>query len=152
MKELILLLTLLAPAGGVEIHLPPAAEGGEAGEHVPIFGEEVPLRVTLDGEPAAEALVTATYRPGSNVERSKELGRTRSDGTIEWVADFPGLAQLDAVVKTGEIEGVEQTRKGTKTVSIRFRRTPWSGVIVLLVAGGFLFGGAILAFLKMMRG
>ena len=147
-----LLIWLLAvtPGEGLAIELVPRPGEDPEKKVVPVAGGEIGLRVTLDGEPAGGAVVTAVYRPGSKVELFSEVGITRKDGTIEWLAEHPGLARIDATLTTGRIEGVDQTESASRSVAVRFRGTPWSGVLVFLAAGIFLFGGAALSLKKLL--
>jgi hypothetical protein len=101
-----------------------------------------PTRIILvddRGAPVPDADVTATYRPGSRVSRTDDLGRTGSEGVIEWTPRKAGIVTLRAVW-SGE-DGTERT--ASINASVRFDPVPVSGLVVLTVAGILLLGGSI---------
>ena len=88
--------------------------------------------ILVAGQPVTLSLSEAdtlmvTYRPGSSISHTEEL--RAAGGQLEWTPAQAGIAAL--------------TTPGgpTQNVSIRFARLPVLGVIVLIVAGGLLFGG-----------
>ena len=99
----------------------------------PAVGESV--TVTL-AEPATSLEVT--YRPSSNVVEHVVLHADSPSTTFTWQPDHAGIVSLKA--------GSEQ-----KSISIRFDRFPVLGLLILLVAGTILFGGAAYAFRVLFR-
>lgn len=88
----------------------------------------VPLQVHL---PDAADTLHVTYRPGSRLAATEALpthGRT----TMTWTPPEAGLVRLS--VAGGPAQNV----------AVRTAETPRSGVLVLLLAGSLLAGGAIL--------
>lgn len=90
--------------------------------------------VTVTVGPDADSLVV-TYRPNSSISEVTVL--PVEGGEIVWTPERPGVARL--AVPGGP----------TVNASIRFQRTPIAGVVVLLLAGCILFGGAIFASIKL---
>ncbi len=98
---------------------------------LPTVGEAVAVQLPA----GAEALVI-TSRPGSAIADTTRL--TASAGTATWTPEQAGIVEISA--------------PGTpdrQTVSVRFDRAPASGILVLLVAGTILFGGAAFASVKL---
>ena len=148
MLEAILFSLAALVAGQTEIQfLDPARN--EEGRIYPVSGETVSIRIDHEGKPAEGALLVAVYRPKSSVEKEVEVGRSREDGTIEWIPETSGLVQLTATVERRVEEDEVQKVTSTETISVRFRGIPWAGVAVFLIAGVFLFGGVVLAFKKL---
>jgi hypothetical protein len=149
--EAALLLSLILPAAGLEIQFLEPAPYDKTGLVYPQVGDEVKLRVLQDGEPLEGALVEVVSIPGSKVETTAVVGVTRPDGTIEWIPEVGGLATLTASLERKGKEGSTVTITTSETVSVRFRKLRWEGILVLLFAGSFLFGGAIYSFRKLMQ-
>ena len=124
MRLLVLLAVLAAVPALAQISTEPAA---------PVRGE--PVTVTL-GAPADELLVT--YRPNSGiaVEETVPVSGTRAT----WTPSRAGVVSL-------------ATPDGTsQNVSVRFDETPVSGLLILIVAGLVLFGGAAFAMRALLSG
>jgi hypothetical protein len=121
----VLLLLGAVPSAALDLSVEP---------EFPVQGEEARLVVTDGEEPAAGAVVRATYRPNSEVSTEEEIGVTDARGVLVWRPADAGMVQLDA-------------RKGDdsagRAVSIRFPSPPSQGLVVLLIAGLILFGGNI---------
>ena len=94
-----------------------------------------PVTVTL--ATPAEAL-TVTYRPGSSIETTETLP-LRGEQSVTWTPVQAGVVALSA------------GGSGTRNVSVRYQRAPAGGIVVLLIAGCLLFGGAIFAFRKLFQ-
>ena len=108
----------------------PAAAQYAATEQPVVAGDT--LTLTL---PAAVDTLTVTYRPGSNIKRVEHVAV--SGGRHVWAPREGGLIALS-------------TPGGpSQTVSVRFRRAPIGGLIILILAGGILFGGAAFASIKL---
>lgn len=88
---------------------------------------------TLARSGASDTLVV-TYRPNSSIARVDTLV-----GAREWTPRQAGVVKLQA--PGGEAQ----------SVSVRFDRTPVSGLFVLIGAGLILFGGAGFAFRKLLE-
>jgi hypothetical protein len=94
-----------------------------------------PVTITL----AAPAdTLTVTYRPNSSIA-SQEILLTNGQQTVAWVPQQAGVAAISTPAG------------GAQNVSVRFQSAPASGIIVLLFAGGILFGGVIFAFVKLFK-
>lgn len=116
----VLFVLLASPASG-EITISP---------EVVVAGETAKVSVELDGAPVAGAPVVAIYRPGSQVPETDEIGVTSERGTLDWVPRAGGLVRLQA----GEWR---------KDVGVRFPGFPWTGLTILIAAGGLLAGGVL---------
>lgn len=93
----------------------------------PVLSVGKPVTIQL---PAADTL-QITYRPGSNIAVTQKIF---VDGTsYKWTPNSAGIVALS-------VPG-----KAVQTVSVQFERFPWAGFLVLIIAGGILFGGAIYA-------
>ncbi|MEM6286584.1 MAG: hypothetical protein AAF845_05465 [Bacteroidota bacterium] len=122
--RLLLLALLLAPALSAQDIVGITPE-------IPIRGE--PVEVTFS---APVDSVTVTYRPGAVT------------ASVETFA--PGAATF---AFTPERAGVVSVAggDGSQNVSVRFRSTPLGGILVMLVAGVVLCGGAVVALRALMR-
>lgn len=94
-----------------------------------------PVTVTLAAP--AEAL-TVTYRPNSSIETVETIP-ARGQQTVTWTPVQAGVVALSA------------GGSGSRNVSVRYQRVPAGGIVVLLIAGCLLFGGAIFAFRKLFQ-
>lgn len=84
--------------------------------------------------PQADTLFL-TYRPGSNIAEIETV--LTKEATYEWTPREAGIIALS-------------TPNGpTQTVSVRFRSLSYQGLIVFILAGGILFGGALFASFKL---
>ncbi len=110
----------------------------------PSQGRPCRIRVTRDGQPAADAMLAVTYRPNSEVSHVDTLGRADETGVLMWTPQDAGIATLSAAV--GDAAPCELI------VSVRFRGIPVAGVIVMVVAGLILFGGNSYSFAKTFGG
>jgi hypothetical protein len=98
------------------------------------------------GRPAEGVQVSATYRPGSNVSRHSEIGRTDSAGRVEWTPKEAGIVELSAQYPDS-LDPIQTSIH----VSVRFASPPASGILIMLVAGILLIGGSIFRFIQYMR-
>jgi len=118
MRTLSLLLVLLAAplAAQSVVSVEPAA---------PVRGE--PVRVTFS-EPVDS--VTVTYRPGAISARTETF--------------TPGAASFEF---TPQRAGVVSVASGSasKSLSVRFTKAPLPGLVVMILAGLILFGGAAIS-------
>lgn len=97
---------------------------------VAVAGKPVTVSVELAGVPVAGAPVVAVYRPGSQVPEAEEIGVTSARGTVDWIPRAGGLVRL-------------QAGDWTKDVGVGFPRFPWTGLLILIGAGGLLAGGVL---------
>lgn len=111
---LLLALVAAAPLGAQDVV-------GVAPE-VPVRGE--PVRITFSA-PADTA--TVTYRPGAITAVTETF--TPGASTFEFTPERAGVVSVSG-------GGAGQN------LSVRFQRAPASGLLVMLVAGLILFGGA----------
>lgn len=119
-----LLAVLAAPTAWAQISVSPEA---------PVRNQ--PVTVTLDA-PADELLVT--YRPNSGISVSETVPVSGTAAT--WTPSRAGVVALATA------DGA------TRNVSVRFDETPISGLLILIVAGLVLFGGAALAMRALLSG
>lgn len=114
--------------------------GIELGEAFPTAREQTLISIfDQDGEPVPGAAVTATYRPGSRVSRTDDLGKTAAAGTIEWTPRKAGIVTLRAIWTAAD--GSE--RSAFINTSVRYDPAPVSGIVVLVIAGVVLLGGSV---------
>lgn len=119
MRTLPLLLVLLAaPLAGAQDVVEVVPEAPVRGETVRITFSEPVDSVTVTYRPGAVSAVTETFTPGA--------------ATFEFTPDRAGVVSVAG--------------GGTaKSLSVRFRSAPLGGLLVMVVAGLILFGGAALS-------
>ena len=101
---------------------------------VPEAGKE--QEVSLSGVDQPQVLrLKVVYSPSSETEMVEEIGRFSESGVISWKPTRPGIATLSA-------RDDADTDIVSSNVAIYFSSTPMSGVLVMLLAGALLFGGA----------
>jgi hypothetical protein len=117
-----------------------------------------PATVTLTG--VAEApkglRLKVTYRPASQTEETDDMGELGATG-VRWTPTSPGVTKIAAVapgVQSGGAGGGSKKVKpvATVTISTRYASAPVSGILVMLIAGLLLFGGAAWSMRVAMRG
>jgi len=125
---LVLLLALAARAGALSIEL-----------GAPNPTEGMPAVVSLAGAEAdASYRLVVVYRPNSRTEEREEIGLLGPGGEVSWTPKHAGITRLS-------IEGTGGEEVVSRNVAVRFRSPPALGVIIFLVAGALLFGGASLS-------
>ena len=77
--------------------------------------------------------VSAVYYPGSTVERVDSVGVTDSTGKTSWTPKFAGIVALKAS---------REEMSASKNVGVQYPGVPAGAVIVFLLAGAILLGGA----------
>jgi len=114
----------------------------DTGPETPMRGK--PGRVAIASTDGADSAwsVSIAYFPNSVIEHVDSLGRTDAGGAIEWTPRFAGLATITA------IRGDDTT---SQAISIRFPGMPGAALIVFLVAGAILLGGAGWSLAKLTR-
>lgn len=151
--------TTVAPAllAALLVALLAAAPAGAEGElsistenERPLRGEVVRLRVTEDGEPAAGAQVVAVYRPASNTEHREVLEPVDSSGQVLWTPDDAGPVKLEVRPEGADL-GADEAPGAELIVAVRFGRFPPQGLLIMVLAGILLFGGAATAFALLLR-
>jgi hypothetical protein len=106
-----------------------------------ILEEEFPTKgqavdVTLSGvDDPTQISLKVIYRPNSATERKVFVGTFSESGTLAWKPQSPGITTLEAQDQAGK-------KVASKNVASKFPSTPVSGVVVMLLAGMLLFGGA----------
>ena len=97
-------------------------------DETPIQGESIIIGLS---EPATELILI--YRPRSSVAERDTLRADVPTTTFQWIPEEAGVVSI-------------VTPAGTKNVSVRYPGLSTGGLIVMVVAGGLLFGGAAFAF------
>ncbi|HPQ68071.1 MAG TPA: hypothetical protein PKW95_03010 [bacterium] len=121
----VLLLTWLSPAAAVEL----------------LTSDENPIRgqattITLQGaDDPTQWTLTFTYRPNSKTSRTTEPQPFNFHGKVSWKPNDSGIVQI-------AVQGPGEGDKISKNVAVRFPSPPASGIVILLIAGAILFGGA----------
>lgn len=148
----ILILTglLSAPVSAeITIHL---------AEEFPLRGEEVIVTVTDDRNFAERALkevkleestVTATYRPSSETAATEDLGTLDASGQVAWTPTDAGIVTL--AVHPAEGEGEPDATLATTDLSVRYGGFPPAGLLIMVIAGLLLFGGAAVGMALLLR-
>lgn len=89
----------------------------------------VPVTVTL---PPGTDTLTVVYRPNSSIGSTEHVP-VGGAAAYTWTPAQPGIVRLATEDGAGQ------------NVSVRFQSPPASGIVVLVLAGCILFGGAIFA-------
>lgn len=121
------LISAAGPAAAVEIAL---------ADPRPLLDEPVTVTVTDGGEPLAGARLDAHYRPNSQTASREPLAPTDAAGRTEWTPRAAGIATLELLDPDG---GPPLASLNT---AIRYGGFPAAGMVVMIVAGLLLFGGA----------
>lgn len=93
------------------------------------------IQISLD---TPEDTLTITYRPNSSVERYDTLYARPASTQFSWRPGYPGVVQIAA---SGE----------TRNVSVRFEGVSWKGILVMILAGAILLGGATFSMIMLFR-
>jgi hypothetical protein len=143
-----------APAGAGEIVLPPTPPYERP---YPLLGEPIRVAVRDAGDhPVAGAVVEVVSRPNSSTSHTAALPPTDAAGVTRWTPAYAGIvaltARAGALHSDGEPGGEAGAEIATARVAVRYGGFPPSGLLVMLVAGVLLFGGAALGFVKLLGG
>lgn len=131
-------------AAGLLAALPAAAGDIALDADYPLRGEATVVTVTGDGgAPAAGAVVEALYRPNSQTSHSETLPPTDASGQVRWVPDDAGIVTLTAHPAGA---GADTPALASLNVAVRYGRFPGRGVVIMVIAGVLLFGGAAVGF------
>lgn len=104
----------------------------------PLLDAPVTVTVTDGTDPVAGARVEAHYRPNSQTAAREPLPPTDESGRTEWRPRAAGIATLEVIDPAG---GPPLASLNT---AIRYGGFPARGLLVMIVAGLLLFGGAAL--------
>ncbi len=77
--------------------------------------------------------VDIVYRPNSRTSKNEKIQVSPPARKVSWVPKDAGLAMVKVTTESNTI---------TRNISIRFAHFPFSGIIVMVVAGIILLGGA----------
>ncbi len=110
-------------------------------EEYPLRGEPVRLTLAGDGADAART-VSVTYRPNSQTAHEETLAVEGPE--LDWTPRDAGIVRLVVHDASGAV-------LTNRHVAVRFGGFPPSGLAVMLVAATLLFGGAIVAFVALLR-
>lgn len=109
----------------------------------PLRQQHSTIRVEREGVPVEGMVVEALYRPNSQTSFSERLDPTDANGTTSWTPRDAGIVTLSAKDASGADTSAH--------VAVRYGTFPLPGVIVMIVAGLLLFGGASLGFVMLLR-
>lgn len=132
MRALLALLLVTSPVFGQDADS--VATTIAASPESPVLGQEITL--TFDAPVQA---VVFTYRPNSAIPTTDTV-RVGGFTSIKWTPRQAGVIRV--AVPDGP----------SRNLSVRFATLPMSGVIVLVLAGLILFGGAGYAMRKLLSG
>ncbi|UCH83378.1 MAG: hypothetical protein JSW50_13105 [Candidatus Latescibacterota bacterium] len=114
----------------------------------PVEKQSTRVRVVADdGSPVPNAAVSVTYRPGSAVPAVFDVGRTAADGNCEWTPREAGIVTISAAWV--DATGSEQIT--TVNASVKYSPTPVTGIVIMIVAGIVLIGGAFDRISRLLR-
>lgn len=122
---------------------PMAADDLVIGEPFATVGE--PIAVTFDNENREGLTLRVIYRPNSETEKIEKAGSFDENGGLTWTPTEPGLATLTIMNEGGE-------SLASLEVGVCFSETPAGGILVMVLAGLLLFGGAGFSLVIALRG
>lgn len=137
MRDLFAVCSLLA----LLLWIGPSALGQSltVDQEFPTRGEAVTVTVLDEDEtPLANREVTVTYRPNSETLSEETLEPTDASGQTSWNPKDAGIVTL----ASGE---------ASHNVAVRFGAFPGSGLLIMILAGLLLFGGAGWGFAMLLR-
>lgn len=95
----------------------------------PIQGENITISLAQP-----DSMVVITYRPNSSLAQRDTLRAPALAATFQWTPARAGVVALST------------SAQGSRNVSVRYRGLSGSGLLVLILAGTILLGGAGFAF------
>ena len=114
----------------------------------PVEKEKARIHVTDEkGGPIEDADIVVTYRPGSAVPASYNVGRTGGDGTFTWSPREAGIVTITATWRAAD--GTEQST--TLNASVKYKPTPIAGIVIIIMAGVVLIGGSVERIVTLLR-
>lgn len=120
----------------------------ETSDERPLRASTVRLTVRHGLAPAAGARVTAIYRPNSTTSVSEELTPVDASGTLMWTPTHTGPVTLEVRPAGAD---PETPAVASHTVAVRYGGLPASGLLIMVVAGVLLFGGAAVSFILLLK-
>ena len=103
----------------------------------PVDGEGTVLVLT-GGEEGARYNLATVYRPNSRTADTVMVGPVGEEKVFSWTPEQPGLARIVVLdPSAGEWAVVTE-----RDVAVRFASPPASGLLIFILAGALLFGGA----------
>lgn len=148
-------LTTLVLAAGLLAAPGASAQGDDAPEMTIEVSDERPIRdtsvrltVSEGRRPAAGAQVTAVYRPNSLTSETEELTPVDSSGTLMWTPRSTGPVTLEVRPAGADDDAPAAV---SHTVAVRYGGLPASGLLIMVLAGVLLFGGAAVAFYLLLK-
>jgi hypothetical protein len=139
---------LAAALVAVAAAAPLAALEIQAADERPLKGAPVRLTVTEGTAPAAGARIEAVYRPNSSTSSTEALPAADSAGTVFWTPRAAGPVRLSAW-PAGAGEGGPPAAQ--LTVAVRYGSFPPAGLLIMVVAGVLLLGGAAFGMIMLLR-
>ena len=123
-------MSLLVAVAALSAGAPQLVSAQEAGavtvsDKFPTTGKSTTIKTDT-----LEQTVELTYSPGSKVE-AKETVKAQGTRLVLWRPQRPGVVSIAA------------PNHATKNVSVRFDGVPLSGLVIMMLAGAVLFGGAL---------
>ena len=148
MRRLVLLAALVfiatvwtLPAGAAEISCLVTQSGGQeisCQETAPTRGQSILIRLTGAEDPS-QWQVAMTYRPNSAISETTAPMKFDDAGEARLKPAISGIVQITA---EGPYVKDQKPPTASLNVPVRYPSPPISGIIILLVAGVILFGGA----------
>lgn len=105
-----------------------------------INGQRVQMRLLNKGQPVAGLEVQVAYRQNAHkdLQHTQRIGPSNAQGQIDWVPEEAGVVVIS-------------WPGGKKNISVFYDGLPWSGLLVMLLAGFLLLGGTTFFFTQMLR-
>ncbi len=100
----------------------------------PVRDKTTFIRLTDVDDPTAWKL-SVTYHPNSVTAKTDELGVFDVAGKATWKPAVSSIVEIVA-------KGPGKKDKAVMNIAVRFPSPPISGIVILLLAGTILFGGA----------
>lgn len=140
-RSLLVALTVLVAVPALAADPAPPAAKLSTSERFPVVGKAT----SVSTPPAADA-IDVVYSPSSRVEEKARVPvekltppRPNKPYLTPWIPDRAGVAQLSA--------GGQSIK-----VSVRFDGVPTGGIVIMLIAGVILFGGAFVSMKSLLSG
>jgi len=103
----------------------------------PVVGRDEEVRLTGESLPS-EVRLKVVYRPNSETKVERVVGAFDTEGKLIWRPEAPGITVLSAIAADDSVVA-------TTKVATCFASPPATGILVMVVAGILLFGGAALS-------
>lgn len=99
----------------------------------PVKGEEVSVRLE---NPSSFLFIS--YRPNSTVARMDTIKANPPVNHFIWTPEYAGVVRLS-------------TSDAARNVSVRYAGVSWTGILVMILAGVILLGGATISMIMLFR-